>query len=130
VSAIVTVTDPAEPVLAKMTPDVRALAEEIRPLIKQVMPEVGERPHIGWSAIFYCVDGKMRNMVVAIHPQRAYLNLEFGDGIDLPDPAHRLEGTGKRMRHVKIRSSDDVHHPDVRALLDAAARHRGLQTRT
>ena len=54
------------------------------------------------------------------------MNLEFADGIDLPDPAHRLEGTGKRMRHVKIRSAPDVQHPALRALLVAAAQRRGL----
>lgn len=53
-------------------------------------------------------------------------NLEFGDGVDVPDPAHRLEGTGKRLRHVKISTSQDVLSPEVRALLEAAARLRGL----
>ncbi len=65
-------------------------------------------------------------MVVALLPRPAYVNLEFGDGVDLPDPAYRLEGTGKRLRHVKVRSAADVRHPDVRALLEAAARRRGL----
>jgi Domain of unknown function (DU1801) len=68
----------------------------------------------------------MRDFVAALAPQRSYVNLAFGDGVDLPDPAHRLEGTGKRLRHVKIRSSEDVRDPEVRRLLEEAARRRGV----
>jgi len=68
----------------------------------------------------------MRDPIAALAPHRTYVNLEFGDGVELPDPAHRLEGTGERLRHVKIRTAADVTHPDVRGLLEAAARHRGL----
>ncbi len=33
---------------------------------------------------------------------KAHVNLGFFCGVDLPDPAHLLQGTGKRMRHVKL----------------------------
>ncbi|MBL8851156.1 MAG: DUF1801 domain-containing protein [Planctomycetaceae bacterium] len=33
----------------------------------------------------------------------AHVNVGFYHGADLPDPARLLEGTGKRMRHVKLR---------------------------
>jgi hypothetical protein len=123
---LVTAPDPAEPVLEKMSPEVRALAQQLRVLIKEVMPRATEKAYLGWGTIGYAAGGKMRDVVVALAPQRTYVNLEFGDGVDLPDPAHRLEGTGKRLRHVKIRGADDVHHPDVRVLLETAARRRGL----
>jgi len=119
-------TDPAAPLLEKLTPEAGELVQELRPLIKEVMPQTTERVHLGWSAINYGAGSSMRDFIVALSPQRAYVNLEFADGVELPDPAHRLEGTGKRPRHVKIRSSDDVRHPDVRALLESALRHRGL----
>ena len=121
-----TAPDPAEPVLEKMAPEVRALAQQLRALIKEVMPQATEKAYLGWGTIGYAAGGKMRDVVVALAPQRTYVNLEFGDGVDLPDPAHRLEGTGKRLRHVKIRGDGDVHHHDVRVLLETAARRRGL----
>jgi hypothetical protein len=123
---LVAVPDPAEPVLDKMSPEVRALAQQLRALIKEVMPQATEKAHLGWGTIAYAAGGKMRDVVVALLPQRTYLNLEFGDGVNLPDPAHRLEGSGKRLRHVKIRGDDDLRHPDVRVLLETAARRRGL----
>ena len=123
-----TESDPAEPLLEKVNPEVRPLVQELRALVKEAILQVSERVHLGWSAIHYGVGGgSMRDVIVALSPQRSYVNLELVDGIDLPDPAHRLEGTGKRVRHVKIRSSEDARHPDVRALLEVAARlRRGL----
>jgi hypothetical protein len=41
------------------------------------------------------------------------------DGVDLPNPDGRIEGTGKRARHVKIRSMDDVGSTWLRAAIDA-----------
>ncbi len=121
-----TSADPAEPLLDKLTPEARALVQQLRPLIKAVLPQAEERVHLGWDVIRYGDGKNMRDVIVALSPQRAYVNLEFGDGVDLPDPAHRLEGTGKRLRHVKIRTGEDVGHADVRALLEAAGRHKEL----
>jgi hypothetical protein len=118
--------DPAEPLLDKQTPEVRALLKQLRALIGEALPQASERVHMGWGVIHYRTGGSMRYVLLALVPQRGYVNLEFGDGVDLPDPAHRLEGTGKRLRHVKMRGADDVRHPEVRALLEAAAQHRGL----
>jgi hypothetical protein len=81
---------------------------------------------MGWGVINYLAGSKMSDMVVAIVPHWTYINIQFADGVDLPDPSHKLEGTGKRMRHVKIRDNDDLQNSDVRALLMEAARKRGL----
>lgn len=121
--------DPAAPLLEKMTPLARELTQELRVLIREVMPQVTEKVHMGWEVIQFNAGGGMRGMIVALGFRPTYVNVEFADGTALPDPNHRLEGTGKRMRHVKVRSLDDVRHPDLRALLGAAARLRGLEPR-
>jgi len=45
---------------------------------------------------------------------KSHVNVGFFRGAELPDPAQLLEGTGKCMRHVKLRLEDDV---DARALM-------------
>jgi hypothetical protein len=45
---------------------------------------------------------------------RAHVNVGFFRGAELPDPNGLLEGTGKFMRHVKLRPQGDV---DTTALL-------------
>ena len=53
---------------------------------------------------------------------RAHVNVGFFYGAALDDPAGMLEGTGKRMRHVKIRWAQPVNIDAVNALIAAAYR--------
>jgi hypothetical protein len=50
----------------------------------------------------------------------AHVNVGFFHGAVLPDPTGLLEGTGKFMRHVKLRPDDDVDPAALRALIRAA----------
>ena len=51
---------------------------------------------------------------------RAHVNVGFFLGAELKDPLGLLEGTGRRMRHVKVRPGDDVNVAALSALIDAA----------
>ena len=55
---------------------------------------------------------------VSIH--KAHANVGFFHGADLDDPAQLLEGTGKRMRHVKLKPGQPVNAKALAALIDAA----------
>ena len=50
------------------------------------------------------------------------MNLQFYRGTSLPDPDGLLEGTGKELRHVKLRHAKDARTPAVKALVRAAWR--------
>lgn len=52
----------------------------------------------------------------------AHASVGFFHGADLPDPARLLEGSGKRMRHVKLRLDRPVDEAALAALIDAAWR--------
>jgi hypothetical protein len=45
-------------------------------------------------------------------------------GAELPDPAGLLEGTGKKLRHAKVRSVEDAERPEIRALIERALAER------
>jgi hypothetical protein len=51
---------------------------------------------------------------------RVHVNVGFFLGAGLDDPGRLLEGTGKRMRHVKLRPAGDVDANALRALIRAA----------
>lgn len=53
---------------------------------------------------------------------RAHVNVGFFRGAELPDPVGLLEGTGKRMRHVKLRPRGEVDTATLRKLIQAAYR--------
>lgn len=50
----------------------------------------------------------------------AHVNVGFFQGAVLPDPNGLLEGTGKLMRHVKVRPADDVDRRALEELIHAA----------
>ncbi|HJU26741.1 MAG TPA: DUF1801 domain-containing protein [Rhodanobacteraceae bacterium] len=50
------------------------------------------------------------------------MNVGFFYGAALADPAGLLEGTGKRMRHVKLRWSQPVNTEALRVLIRSAYR--------
>lgn len=52
----------------------------------------------------------------------AHMNVGFFHGAELPDPAGLLLGTGKRMRHVKLRWGHLADEDALGALIDAAYR--------
>lgn len=51
---------------------------------------------------------------------RAHANIGFFHGVDLPDPARLLEGSGKRMRHVKLKPGQKVDAAALGKLIDEA----------
>jgi hypothetical protein len=66
----------------------------------------------------------MRAFMFAIIPHRSHVNLQLADGVDLANPDGRIEGTGKRVRHVKVRSVEDAGATWVRAAIAAQVAHR------
>jgi hypothetical protein len=51
---------------------------------------------------------------------RAHVNVGFFHGVDLPDPHGLLEGTGRFMRHVKLRPEGDVDATPLSDLIRSA----------
>ncbi|MBL4568873.1 MAG: DUF1801 domain-containing protein, partial [Flavobacteriaceae bacterium] len=56
-----------------------------------------------------------------------HINISFPSGTSLSDPEGLLQGTGKRIRHIKIRNLKDVKVPSIkRLLLDARDKAHAL----
>ena len=51
---------------------------------------------------------------------RSHVNVGFFNGAVLRDPASLLEGTGKRMRHVKLKPGLEIDSSSLTALIHAA----------
>src|SRR5499427_30755 len=49
-----------------------------------------------------------------------HVNVGFFRGAEIADPEHLLEGTGKFMRHVKLRPELDVNAVALRKLIETA----------
>ena len=51
---------------------------------------------------------------------RAHVNVGFFRGAEIADPEGLLEGSGKLMRHVKLRPDGDVNTAALTRLIEAA----------
>jgi hypothetical protein len=52
----------------------------------------------------------------------AHVNVGLFFGAELEDPTGLLEGSGKRMRHVKLKPGSELDSSALMALIDAASR--------
>ncbi len=106
-------------------PDLAAIATALRALIIELDAEVVE---VAWSrqriAGYGVGPRKMSEHYAYIAPQKRHVNLGLNRGALVPDPSGLLEGTGRAMRHVKVRSEAEVHRPELRAILVAAREER------
>ena len=53
----------------------------------------------------------------------SHVNVGFFHGAALPDPARLLQGSGRFMRHVKLRPGTAANHAALSRLIDAAYAH-------
>ena len=80
----------------------KEIMEAIRKLIHESVPGVTEE--FKWSRPVFKSDKDFAYLKTA----KAYVTLGFFNFQKLNDPKNLLEGTGKDMRHIKLKSINDV----------------------
>jgi hypothetical protein len=78
------------------------------------------------SVLYSTTEKRMKDNVCLLVVYHDHVNLMFPRGVDLNDPKGLLEGSGKAMRHVKLRTAEDVDTPAMRQLIAQANRRKGL----
>ena len=112
--------DNVQKLLDDFSPEVRQLSLSLRARIFELVPDAQEKVMRGYKSLSYGLDG-MEDQFTAIVLHSERVNLQFHRGTDLPDPAGLLEGTGKAMRHVKVRTEETVQSEEVKELIESAA---------
>jgi hypothetical protein len=111
--------------IASASPAVQTLARSARSLILETMPDVIESVWVQQGNSSYGTGPKkMSEHFTYFVFAAAHLGFGFYYGAELDDPAGLLEGTGARMRHVKITKLDDLKKPAFKRLLKQATTHR------
>lgn len=78
-------------------------AVQLRGIIRNAAPEA--RESIKWAQPVYELGGPF----CYFKAFKSSLNFGFWRGVDLDDPNGLLEGSGDKMRHVKLTSIEDVN---------------------
>lgn len=100
--------------LAGHSPAVQAAAGVLEALIREELPEVVVQFDPGNRLLAFGRSMKMRGLLFALIPHAGWINLQLADGALLPNPDSLIEGTGKRIRHIKVRSPVAARDPRVR----------------
>ena len=114
------VNTPPEPIrawLENLPAEQKPIIEALRRLIEAVAPEAHEMlsrdavwdnpPDSGYPILYITVF-------------QTHVNLGFFYGGFVPDPERLLVGSGKRMRHITIRSVQECENPAIPGLLARA----------
>ena len=97
------------------------LALALREVILEEAPDASESIYQVYTvAIWFGFSGKMKDMFCYIATNAGHVNLGFPRGSTLPDPNRVLEGAGKTMRHIKLRSQRDIERPFLRRYIQTA----------
>jgi hypothetical protein len=108
-----------ERLLSEHSPDLQAIERALRATIRREFPDAIEQVDFGNKVIAFGRSMKIRGLLFGIIAHQSWINLQLADGVDLPDPAGIIEGTGKRIRHIKIRSVDAASSEPVVAAIRA-----------
>lgn len=108
--------------LAPYSPQVSSLALALREVVLEEAPEAIESLVNGYAvAIGFSFTGKpLKDGFCHVVTYTTHVNLGFNRGAQLPDPDSILQGSGKLIRHIRIRNHEDLDRPLVRRFLRAA----------
>ncbi|HEX8245452.1 MAG TPA: hypothetical protein VF541_18215, partial [Longimicrobium sp.] len=102
--------------LAKYTPEITAEAAAALERLRAQVPGAVEMVYDNYNGLVIGFGATERSSeaVLSIAVMPRWVNLFFLAGATLPDPHALLQGSGKAVRHVVLRSASDIDRPGVR----------------
>src|SRR5262249_2144844 len=100
----------------RRNPALKDIVAAVRSLVRKAVPVAAEAVN-PWGVPTFELNGTLCFLMVGKH----HVSLGFSRGTSLLDPTRLLEGTGKNIRHVKLKTTEQVADPNLRALMLEAA---------
>jgi len=103
-------------------PEIQDLALKLRALMLEEMAPCYENIYDAYSAVAigYGTSDRLNDGIFHIAVYSKHVNLGFNDGATLDDPKGILQGAGNKIRHLTIRTSEDIKRPEVRSYIRRA----------
>ncbi len=108
------------PYMKDDNPELGKVVRALRSFVRRIVPGVKETVNAWGIPTFEAPDPFCFYMVGKNH-----VTFGFHVGTSLKDPEGLLEGTGKNIRHVKLRDEESLEQKGLRELVLAAARLKG-----
>ena len=91
------------------------IVQELRRIVRQSFPDVGER--VMYGGIMFTAQKDWGG----VFSYENHVSFEFSQGCRMTDPQKCLEGTGKTRRHLKMKHLSDIKEIDVAFFVEQAA---------
>jgi len=103
---------PPDLFLAGYPPEIQELADRLRALVREAVPEAIERVRSGWRLIGYDLPvGRRTRYFAFVAPEPAHVHLGFEYGIWMSDPDGILRGAHldlKKVRYVTYEPGNEI----------------------
>jgi hypothetical protein len=108
--------------IEKFTPQVAALTHELLAKMRRRVPGATIMVYDNYNAlaIGFGPNDKAGKAVLSLAVMPRWVTLCFLYGVGLPDPHKLLNGSGSRVRHVRLHSPEDLDDPRIQELIAAA----------
>lgn len=108
--------------IAKFTPEVAALANELLAKMKTRVPGATIMVYDNYNAlaIGFGPSEKAGQAVLSLAVMPKWVTLCFLWGVGLPDPHGLLNGSGNRVRHIRLHTPEAFDDVRVQALIESA----------
>ncbi len=106
------ITAAVDAYVQKRNPKLKPVADALRALVRKAAPQSRENIN-PWGLPTFESNGPFCYLMIG----KNHVTFGFPRGASLQDSAKLLEGTGKDLRHVKLREVSDVHDANLRQLI-------------
>lgn len=111
-----------EEFLSRYTPEIAAQLRAARAHLATRFPRGVELVYDNYNALVFAFGAseRMSDLVLSVAGYPKWTTLFFAKGTELPDPAGILEGSGSRIRGLRLAPPSRLFDPEVQALIAAA----------
>jgi hypothetical protein len=112
-----------ESFLAKYTQEIRDELVAARTRMRSFFPRGFELVYENYNALVlgYGPTARASDAVLSLAAYPRWVTLFFLHGTSLADPSCLLQGTGRQVRSIRLRSAEDLDSPAIAALVEQAA---------
>jgi hypothetical protein len=108
--------------LEKYTPSIEVQLREARARLRAMFPRGFELVFDNYNALVFAISPTERrtDAFVSVVGYPKWVTLFFLNGVNLHDPSGLLEGNGKQVRSIRLKTAADINRPDIEALIAQA----------
>jgi hypothetical protein len=105
--------------------NVRPILNAARAKILELKPDSVEVVRLGEKSATYGVGpSKMKEAFAYLMPFKTHVNLGFYHADQLPDPSGILEGSGAKLRHIKLKAIESLESEPIIMMISASIENR------